>query len=230
MYDLVLFDLDGTLTDSKQGIIGAVQYAMENMGLPPADEEKVLSYIGGPFREELRRAHGFDKRHADRFVELYREYYLSRGLYENRVFDGVEDLLAALHREGKKMALATAKPSPQAETVLVNFGLRKYFGLIAGSEPNGDRSAKADVIRYALGQLEPPDRSRVVMVGDRCHDILGARENGIDSIGVTYGYGSAEELRESEPTYFAASADELRGPLLTLGSRLMKSNGCHGAV
>ena len=214
MYDLVLFDLDGTLTDSKQGIIGAVQYAMDKMGLPPADETKVLSYIGGPFREELRRAHGFDKSRADRFVELYREYYLSRGIHQNRVFDGIEDVLAELHRKEKALAVATAKPSEQAETVLINFNLRQYFGLIAGAKPNGDRSAKVDVIRYALSQLLPPDLSKVVMVGDRCHDILGARENGIDSVAVTYGYGSDEELRESEPTYFANSPGELRGLLL----------------
>ncbi len=212
----MLFDLDGTLTDSKQGIIGAVQYAMEKMGLPPADEEKILSYIGGPFREELRRAHGFEKPQADRFVELYREYYISRGIRENRVFDGVEELLDQLHQEGKSLALATAKPSAQAEQVLVNFELRKYFGLIAGSEPNGDRSAKVDIIRYALGQLEPPDLARVVMVGDRCHDILGAWENGIDSVAVTYGYGSLAELRDSKPTYFANTVDELRPPLLAL--------------
>ena len=214
MYDLVLFDLDGTLTDSKQGIIGAVQYAMGKMGLPPADETKILSYIGGPFREELRRAHGFDQSRADRFVALYREYYLKEGIHQNRVFDGIEELLAELHASGKALAVATAKPSEQAETVLVNFNLRQYFGLIAGSRPNGDRSAKVDVIRYALSQLLPPDLPKVVMVGDRCHDILGARENGIDSVAVTYGYGTDAELRQSEPTYFANSPDELRGPLL----------------
>ena len=212
----MLFDLDGTLTDSKQGIIGAVQYAMDKMGLPPADETEILSYIGGPFREELRRAHGFDKSRADRFVALYREYYLSQGIHENRVFDGIESLLAELHASGKALAVATAKPSEQAEVVLINFGLRQYFGLIAGSEPNGDRSAKVDVIRHALAQLLPPDLSKVVMVGDRCHDILGARENGIHSAAVTYGYGTDAELRESKPTYFANSPDELRGPLLAL--------------
>jgi phosphoglycolate phosphatase len=214
LYDLVLFDLDGTLTDSKQGIIGAVQYAMDKMGLPPADETKILSYIGGPFREELRQAHGFDKSRADRFVELYREYYLSRGIHENRVFDGIENLLAELHASGKTLAVATAKPRQQAETVLTNFNLRQYFGLVAGAKPNGDRSAKVDVIRHALSQLLPPDLAKVVMVGDRCHDILGARENGIDSVAVTYGYATDDELRESRPTYFASSADKLRGPLL----------------
>jgi phosphoglycolate phosphatase len=214
LYDLVLFDLDGTLTDSKDGIIGAVQYAMQKMGLPVADEAKILSYIGGPFREELRRAHGFDQTQADRFVELYREYYLEKGIHQNRIFDGIEQLLADLHGSGKTLALATAKPSEQAETVLVNFNLRQYFGLIAGSKPNGDRSAKVDVIRYALSKLVPSDLSKVVMVGDRCHDILGAHENGLDSIAVTWGYGTDEELRQSRPSYYAASADDLRGPLL----------------
>ena len=214
MYDLVLFDLDGTLTDSQQGIIGAVQYAMDKMGLPPADETTIISYIGGPFREELCRAHGFDKSLADRFVGLYREYYLSQGIKHNRIFDGIEELLAKLHTSGKTLAVATAKPSEQAETVLTNANLRQYFGLVAGSKPNGDRSAKVDVIRYALSQLLPPDLSKVVMVGDRCHDVLGARDNGIDSVAVTYGYGTEEELRESAPTYFANSPDELRAPLL----------------
>jgi phosphoglycolate phosphatase len=217
LYDVVLFDLDGTLTDSKTGIVNAVQYALGELGLPPADESKIVSYIGGPFREELRRIHGFDEATTARFVDAYRRYYAERGIFENAPYEGAAELLAGLHASGTPLAVATAKPTALAEQVLRQFDLLDYFTSVVGAHLDGGRSLKADLIRDALARLQacrtpsettaegPPGGLRAVMVGDRSYDMLGAKANQIDSIAVTYGYGSVDELRACGPTHLADS-------------------------
>ena len=217
MYDVVLFDLDGTLTDSKTGIVNAVQHALGELGLPPEDESKIVTYIGGPFREELRRVHGFDEPTTARFVDAYREYYAQRGIFENAPYAGVPELLAGLQASGTRLAVATAKPTALAEQVLRQFDLLDYFTSVVGAHLDGGRSEKAELVREALAELQAGSRAlRGVMVGDRSYDMLGATANHIDSIAVTYGYGSVDELQECRPTHLVDSPEAL-GRLLLSG-------------
>lgn len=193
-YEVVLFDLDGTLTDPGVGITNSVAYALEKYGILNEDRTELYKFIGPPLHESFEAFYGFSKEKAMEAVAYYREYYSDRGIFENMVYEGIEELLAQLKEAGKTLLVATSKPEMFARMILEHFGLTKYFDYIAGSNMDGSRTKKDEVISYALMAGNVTDLSKAVMVGDREHDILGAKKVGVDSIGVLYGYGSMEEL------------------------------------
>jgi phosphoglycolate phosphatase len=215
MYQAILFDLDGTITDSKEGIINSILYALSKFNMKE-DPRKLEAFIGPPLYRSFQEYYGFDEEKAWQGVAFYREYFSEKGIYENAVYPGIPQLLSELQEWGKTLVLATAKPAPYAERILEHFKLRNYFTWIFGSNMDGTRALKDEVIRDILLELQDVPKDKVIMVGDRNHDILGANANGIASIGVTYGYGSLNELKESGADYLAASVEELRDILLSI--------------
>lgn len=203
MYDTILFDLDGTLTDPGLGITNSVMHALKKWGIEVTDRTSLYRFIGPPLQDSFMQYYGFSKEDAETSVTYYREYFREKGLYENEVYPGAEKLLSELKKAGKKIALATSKPEEFAIKILRHFQLDGYFDVIAGATMDSSRSKKADVIAYCLEQLGVTDLSGVVMVGDREHDIIGAKTVGVDSIGVLVGYGSREELESAGATYVA---------------------------
>ncbi|HEX9035918.1 MAG TPA: HAD hydrolase-like protein [Ktedonobacterales bacterium] len=208
-YGVILFDLDGTLTDPKSGITRSVRYALEHIGVTAPDLDALTCFIGPPLRQSFTRYYGFDAEQAQQAVAFYREYFSDQGIYENAVYPGIAGLLARLMRGGCQLAVATSKPEVYARRILEHFALDGYIAQIEGSNLDLTRSDKAEIIAEVLAAYPGVDRSAIVMVGDREHDVLGARANQIDAIGVTYGYGSLAELRAAGATAFAASVDAL---------------------
>lgn len=208
-YNVVLFDLDGTLTDPAIGITNSVMHALKKYGITVDDRRELYKFIGPPLHESFEKFYGFSREEALQAVEHYREYYRDKGIYENSVYDGVEILLKKLYDSEKKIILATSKPEIFAKEILHYFNLEKYFYYAAGANLDGSRTDKAEVIEYALKEGGVTDKSAVVMVGDREHDIIGANKNGIESIGVLFGYGNREELESAGATYIAETVDEL---------------------
>lgn len=213
MYQAILFDLDGTITDSKEGIINSILYALSKFNMKE-DPGKLEAFIGPPLYRSFQEYYGFDEKKAWQGVAFYREYFSEKGIYENAVYPGIPQLLSELQEWGKTLVLATAKPAPYAERILEHFKLRNYFAWIFGSNMDGSRALKDEVIRDILLELQDVPEDKVIMVGDRNHDIIGAHANGIASIGVTYGYGSLDELKKSGAHYLAGSVEELRDILL----------------
>lgn len=208
-YKYILFDLDGTLTDPKEGITKSVAYALESYGIHVEDLDSLCKFIGPPLKDSFVKYYGFEDAKAEEAVEKYREYFKPYGVYENKVYEGVDNLLIKLKEGGKVVVLATSKPTVFARTILEYFDLMKYFDVVCGSELDGSRVKKGDVITYALEQAKVTDKSQAVMIGDREHDIIGAKQNGLDSIGVLYGYGCMEEFKEHGADAVAATVDEL---------------------
>ena len=203
MYDTILFDLDGTLTDPGLGITNSVMHALKKWGIEVEDRTSLYRFIGPPLQDSFMQYYGFSKEDAEQSVAYYREYFREKGLFENEVYPGAEAMLADLKAAGKKLAVATSKPEEFAIRILRHFHLDGYFDIIAGATMDSSRSKKADVIAYCLEQLGEKDLSGVVMVGDREHDIIGAKTVGVDSIGVLVGYGSREELEQAGATCVA---------------------------
>ena len=208
-YKYILFDLDGTLTDPKLGITKSVAYALKSYGIQVDDLDSLLKFIGPPLQESFVKYYGFSEEQGAEAVEKYREYFKPYGIYENKVYDGVENMLAELVKCGKKVILATSKPTVFANVILEYFHLDKYFTCAVGSELDGSRVKKGEVITEALRQAGVTDKSLAVMIGDREHDILGAKENGIDSIGVLYGYGDRAEHEAAGAGMIVESVEEL---------------------
>ena len=209
-YKTVLFDLDGTLTRSEAGITRSALYAAERMGYTGLTERDFLPFIGPPLHDSFKRMLGMDDDQAQRATELYRERFSRVGWAENEVYTGIPALLRSLKKNGVRVAIATAKPQVFAERIAARFGMAPYLDAIIGS-PEGERHAsKADIVRRALAQLGGP----AVMVGDRCYDVEGGAANGIDTIGVAYGYGTREELERSGATAVADTVEELGDLLL----------------
>ncbi|MBQ2847177.1 MAG: HAD family hydrolase [Clostridia bacterium] len=208
-YSVVLFDLDGTLTDPGIGITNSVMHALKKYGIEVEDRAELYKFVGPPLIDSFERYYGFSHDEAVKSVAYYREYYRDKGMFENSVYDGIEDLLKRLCEKGKNIILATSKPEPFAKEILRHFDLEKYFFFAAGSTMDETRTNKADVIEYALSECLITDKTSVVMVGDREHDIIGAKKNGIDSIGVLFGYGSREELESAGATYIAETVEDI---------------------
>ena len=194
-YDIILFDLDGTLTDSELGITSCVEYALNHFGIEVEDKKSLRPFIGPPLLDSFREYFGMSYEQAEEAVAKYRERYNVKGMFENRVYDGIDTLLDKLKQQGKTLVLATSKPEKYAVMILEHFGLDGYFDEIVGAElHHGGRNSKEDVIRCAMERLGIQDKSGVVLVGDTKFDLLGATVCGIDCIGVLYGFGSREEL------------------------------------
>ncbi|MBQ9162024.1 MAG: HAD hydrolase-like protein [Clostridia bacterium] len=201
-FDYILFDLDGTVSDSVEGITNSVMHAERRYGRPASTREELLKFVGPPLAEMFEKHLGVDREGGLLAVEYYREYYNDKGIFENRIYDGIEDVLKTLHDNGKTVLLATSKPEVYAVRILEHFGLAQYFDHICGALLHG-RTDKAEVIEYALSTAGIIDRNRFLMVGDRMHDILGAKKTGLRSCGVLFGYGSLEELNEIGPDFIA---------------------------
>lgn len=205
---LVIFDLDGTLTDSADGVVASFRHALTEIGAEVPDGDLAALVVGPPITNTLS-AMGLGERAADA-VAAYRADYTRRGWAMNTLFDGIDEVLADLRAAGVRLAVATSKAEPTARQILEHFGIADHFEVIAGASPDGRRAAKADVVAHALGQLQPlPER--VLMVGDRVHDIEGAAEHGIATVLVGWGYGRSDVTDAALAR--VATVEELRAVL-----------------
>ena len=191
----LFFDLDGTLTDPKPGITRSIQYALRRLDRAVPSEDELTWCIGPPLRASLQKLLGGDDL-ADRALALYRERFADVGLYENQIYPGIAPILATLAASGRRLFVATSKPHIYAVRIIAHFGLADCFERVFGSELDGTRADKTELLRYAL-QTTAVDPSQAIMIGDRSHDMIGARNNAMTAIGVLYGYGSREELVEA---------------------------------
>jgi phosphoglycolate phosphatase len=196
-YSHAFFDLDGTLTNSAPGITHSVQYALRKFGITQPPEEELTVFVGPPLVQSFSKYFGMDTEQSLLAVDYYREYYRAGGMLENEVYDGIPALLEELNARGIVCVLATCKPYEFAEKILAHFGLDKYFAFVSGPEMDGRRGEKHEVIAYAMEQLSLPDAKKILMVGDRRDDVLGALHHGIDCAGVLWGFGTEEELTEA---------------------------------
>ena len=211
-YRYLFFDLDGTLTDSREGIINCLVYALEEMGFEvPEDKEK---FLGPSLYQSFSEFCGMDDEQVERAVKIFRGRYSDTGLFENRVYDGIEPMLGRLRDSGRELFVATSKPEPFAVKILEKFGLAHYFRFIGGANINGTRNRKQEVIEYVLVEAGISGREQVLMIGDRCQDVNGAREAGIKCMGVLWGYGSQEELTEAGADYIAQTPQMLTDMLI----------------
>lgn len=213
-YKYILLDLDGTVTDSMEGITKSIQYALKHFGIEVDNLNNLRKFVGPPLKESLMEYCHFSETQAEEGIRKYRERFADIGIYENAVYPGIETLLQQLNDAGKQVMLATGKPAYYAEKILNYFHLKSYFKFIGGSGLDGSLSHKDEVIRHVLANNAIYDLSQVVMVGDREHDIKGARQTGIDNIGVLYGYGDREELTQAGADRIVASVEELGQVLL----------------
>lgn len=206
----VLFDLDGTITDPKEGITKSVAYSLKKFGIEVEDLDTLCKFIGPPLSNSYEVFYGFSHEQALEAVDEYRVYYRKQGIFECRVYEGIPELLKHLHEQGKKVILATSKPEEFAVQLLEHYNIIQYFDIVAGSDMEGKRAEKVDVIRYAISQLPGFQAEEAVMVGDRKFDYIGAKELDIPCILIGYGYGEMSELMECKPFAIKETVKELR--------------------
>ncbi len=210
MKDVIFFDLDGTLTDSQDGILHSMHYALSLYGIDRSDDE-LKTHIGPPLIETFRTL-GFPPEKVSEALATYRTYFAAHGMFENRVYDGIEEVLTRLKEGGKRLAVATSKPEKYSVQILEHFNLAQYFEKICGCRLDESRSDKAEVIAYAMEScaLDRSDCARILMVGDRYTDIIGAHKNGIAAAAVLYGYGSRTEFEENGADYIVETVPHLQ--------------------
>jgi len=213
-YKYVFWDLDGTISDSAPGIVNSVSYALEHMGTKITDRRILKRFVGPPLAESFDEYFGYSPEQIESAVKYFREYFESKGIDENTMYEGVEELLIKLRDSGYICVVATSKPEPFARVILKRYGIDKYFHYIAGSTIDETRTKKDEVIAYALETCKITDKSQVVMIGDRSHDVVGAAKNGLDCIGVLYGYGDRPELEGAGVIAIAADLNELASILI----------------
>lgn len=212
-FDTLLFDLDGTLTDSTEGILKCLAYALERMGYEvPEDTNK---FLGPPLRQSLTEFLGMSMEQADEAVRIFRERYSVVGLFENRVYEGIPEMLERLKSGGKRLMVATSKAEIYAVRIFEKFGLAQYFEIVGGAELDGSRDYKDEVIEYVLAKAGITDRSTVLMIGDRRQDVLGAHKTNIECMGILWGFGSMEELTQAGADYIARTPQEAADMLLS---------------
>jgi phosphoglycolate phosphatase len=216
MKKYILFDLDGTITNPKEGITKSIQYALKHMGIEVEDLDSLCRHIGPPLKDGFKEFWGFNEEEAELGLIKYREYFTVTGIYQNLEYDGVKEMLEELKEAGSSLILATSKPEKYAKIILEHFDLLQYFSSVCGSTMDGSRSKKGDVIQYALKKNGITTLEEVIMIGDRYHDIVGAVENNIASIGVLYGFGDREELANAGADYIAESVTDLKELLFSL--------------
>jgi phosphoglycolate phosphatase len=204
----ILFDLDGTLTDPREGITRSIQFALAQLGIDEPDLRQLEHFIGPPLLQAFMQFYAFDEAKAWQAVNFYRERFKVTGLYENLVFEGVGDLLSSLNAQGRTLYIATSKPHVFAREIARHFDFAKHFKVIYGSELDGTRTSKVELIAHLLEQ-EQLDPAQTLMIGDRKHDLIGAHSNGLESVAVGYGFGSEEEILAESPTYHYRTLAEL---------------------
>lgn len=207
--ETILFDLDGTITNPKEGITKSIQYALRKVGIEVEDLDSLTKHIGPPLKEGFMEFWGFSEEEAKALVGYYREYFSVTGINENLLYEGMEELLKNLKAAGKNLLVATSKPEVFAKKIIENFHLEEYFTDICGSNLDGSRVRKGDVIAYALSKNNIIHKQNVIMVGDRSHDIIGAKENGIKVVSVLYGFGNEEEFKSCNSDYIVKDLQEL---------------------
>lgn len=208
-YDTFFFDLDGTIIDSSMGITNSVMYALKRFGIEETDRTSLYKFIGPPLTESFERFYGFDEEKAIEAVNVYREYYADKGIFEIEVYEGIAETVKALKKAGKKVVVATSKPEIFARRIMEHIGLSEYFDYIAGMGMDGARNTKAEVIDYAIEACQLTEKEKILMIGDREHDVIGAKRIGIDCVGVLYGFGSQEEFEEAGATYIVEKATDV---------------------
>lgn len=217
MFSYILFDLDGTISDPKEGITGSVQYALRHFGIEEPDRDKLEPFIGPPLRDSFMQYYGFSAEQAEEATAKYRERFSVTGKYENRLYPGMAELLRDLSLSGVQLAIASSKPTVFVEDILRYFGIRQYFTVVVGSELDGTRDRKEEVVAEVLrqfGERGATSPSDVVMIGDRRFDIEGARSAGTHSIGVSYGYSAPGELEEAGAEIIVKDVEGLRRVLM----------------
>jgi phosphoglycolate phosphatase len=200
IYKNILFDLDGTLSDPYEGITNAAKYALGKFNISEEEAGDLSRQIGPPLEMSFREFYHLDEADIKKAVAYYREYYAVKGLYENKLYDGMETVLQSLRRRGLHCFTATSKLDRFAKTILQNFKIDNYFDGIVGSNEDSTRTDKGDIIAYLLEEYHLK-KEETIMIGDTKYDMAGAKKNGIDTLAVTYGYGNAEELKKAAPTY-----------------------------
>ena len=221
MYQYILFDLDGTLTDSREGITKSVQYALDKMGIHEPELKPLERFIGPPLYDEFRRSYGFDDAQAKQAIAFYRERFGVVGWKENMLYNGIPELLKALTDAGKTLSTASSKPAFFIDKIVKYFNIDQYFTVVSGATLDGTIGTKAQVTQQALDRLRVQDLSQAVLVGDRLHDVEGAKQCGIDCIGVTFGFGDREELEDAGAKHVVDRVEELL-PLLMKDKLLAK--------
>ena len=213
-YKIILFDLDGTLSDPKIGITKSVQYALQKMNISAPDINKLEGFIGPPLQTSFAEFYTFDEENTQKAIDLYRERFKEKGMYENNLYTAIPHLLESLKKQQYTLVIATSKPTVFAEQIVKFFNIDHYFDQIIGSNLDGTRTSKTEIIQYILDLYKEYKQDDFIMIGDRKHDIIGAQNLGVDSIGVTYGYGSVEELAEADPTYLINRVNEIKDILI----------------
>ena len=208
-YKYCLFDLDGTLTDPAIGITNSVMHALEKYDIHVENRSELYPFIGPPLDYSFKTFYGFSEEQAVQAIKYYREYFSVTGLFENKVYDGIPEMLEELKEKGVKIALATSKPYEFSIKILKHFDLYKYFDFFGAATMDGRISKKADVISNLLNEMGAPDKDEILMVGDRYHDIEGAKANGLKSAGVLWGYGSKDELQNAGAEYILSGPSEI---------------------
>lgn len=221
MKQYLLFDLDGTLTDPMVGITSSVQYALEKFGIHVRYLKELIPFIGPPLAESFQKFYGFSKEDVEKAIQYYREYYAPKGIFENEVYEGIPEMLAHLTEAGFTLLVATSKPTVFARKVLKHFGMEDYFSFVGGSELDGSRTKKAEVISYILKTCGI-EAKEAIMIGDRRHDIEGGKACGLESVGVLYGYGTEQELTEAGADHIIRTVAELEDYLRNQGENPAK--------
>lgn len=214
MWQNILFDLDGTLTDSAPGIMESVAYALSKFGITDPNPDVLRRFIGPPLRDSFTALYGFTSEQCSLGIQYYREFFTAGAMFHNAVYPGIPELLKLLHGTGKRLIVATSKPEPQSQRILEYFDLLRWFDFLGGATPDESRCRKSDVIAYTLQQCGITDPASTVMIGDRSNDVEGAAANGISCIGVLYGYGSRDELAKAGASVFADSVEHLQRLLI----------------
>ena len=206
--DNILFDLDGTLTDPKEGIVNSILFALNKLGIHENNIDELDNFIGPPLRDSFLKRYNLNDELADKAMLYYREYFSVKGIYENKIYPGVNKLLESLSSRNYQLFVATSKPTVYSEEILKYFKIDDYFKAVIGSYLDNTRTDKTEIISYLISNYEL-NAGHSVMVGDRKHDILGGKNNSLKTIGVTYGYGSMEELLLSQPDFMVNECKEI---------------------
>ncbi|MBT2756981.1 HAD family hydrolase [Mesobacillus foraminis] len=213
-YKMILFDLDGTLSDPKTGITKSVQYALRKLNIEEPDLDQLECFIGPPLQVSFTEFYRFDAEQTASAIRYYRERFKEIGMFENEIYPGIPELLKSLKEQKYTLVVATSKPTVFSEEILKYFKIDQYFELVVGSHLDGTRSSKTEIIEYILNQYSNHPLEDFIMIGDREHDMIGAKNTGIASIGVSYGFGSLQELSAHQPDHIVSSVSELKEVLM----------------